>query len=167
MIADMETALVESEHSIFDWIVSGEEMLADNLFISKHLEGYFPVDSKISRAIEMYEKTVDFIRSRNLAVQTILVFPLHTLGNHVSMIVPENTQDLIGMLDELEPPSIYLLREKFPYLENVFEEYRLNLPKNILNSNLADLKVLYREFRDEESVKNSWEFSRCLYISAF
>ncbi len=166
----METALVESDHSIFDWIVSGEKMLATDLSVSRHLDSCFSDDGsspKISRAIELYEKTVDFIRSKNLAVQSMLVFPLETLGNHISMTIPENIEDLIGMLDKFEPPSIYLLRLNSPYLEQGFEEYRLNLPKNIMNSNLADLKVLYREFRDEKSARNGWEFSRCLYVDAF
>jgi hypothetical protein len=165
MITKAETVFVESDHSIFDWIISGKEMLADDLFVSKHLDGFDSDigDSKISRAIEVYEKSVHFIRSKNFATELILVFPLETLGNHLSMIVPNSTQDLIGMLDQFEPPSIYLFRQNFSYLEHSLEEYRLNLPIEIVNSNLADLKVLYREFRD----RKDWEFSRCLYVDAF
>jgi hypothetical protein len=161
---------VESDHSIFDWIVSSEKMLADDVFVSKHLDDYFADDdddAKVPRAIEAYEETVDFIRSKNLVVQAILVLPLETLGSQISMIVPATIGDVVGMLDKLEPPSMYLLRGNLPYLEQGFEEYRLNLPKNILNSKLADLKVLYREFRDEKSTRNNWEFSRCLYVNAF
>jgi hypothetical protein len=157
---------VESDHSIFDWIVSSEKMLVDDVFVSKHLDGYFSDydgDAKVSRTIELYEKTVDFIRSKNLAVQSILVFPLETLGSQISRTVPENFEDVVGMLDKLEPPSIYLLRKNSPYLEQGFEEYRIDLPTRIVKSNLADLKVLYRELR----VREDWEFSRCLYIDAF
>jgi hypothetical protein len=82
-------------------------MLVDDVFVSKHLDGYFSDydgDAKVSRTIELYEKTVDFIRSKNLAVQSILVFPLETLGSQISRTVPENFEDVVGMLDKLEPP---------------------------------------------------------------
>jgi hypothetical protein len=170
MIAKTETFFVESDYSIFDWIVSGKDMLATDLSVSRHLDSCFADDGsspEIFRAIAVYENTVEFVRSKNLAVQTSLVFPLEIWGDRLSMIVPKNTQDLIGMLDKFEPPSIYLLRQNFSYLEHSFEEYRLNLPKEIVSSNLADLKVLYREFRDEDSFYRGWEFARVLYISTF
>jgi hypothetical protein len=161
---------VDSDHSIFDWIVSSKGMLATDLSVSRHLDSCFLDDGsspQISRAIEVYEQTVDFVRSKYLAIQSVLVFPLETLGGNLSMAAPKNTQELIGMLDKFEPPSIYLLREDFSYLEHDFEEYRLMLPKSIVNSKLADLKVLYRESRDKNEVHHGWEFARMLYVSTF
>ncbi len=62
-----------------------------------------------------------------------------------------------------EPPTLYLLRSEHVFDEES-EEYRVPVELNIV-----DLKadcVIFRSFRDRESIEKSWEFNSGLYFIA-
>lgn len=61
-----------------------------------------------------------------------------------------------------EPPSLYLLAKKELLFDNLsIEEYRcpIQLPSDFLLDKENKILSLFRCFRDQQSIENSWEFS--------
>lgn len=61
-----------------------------------------------------------------------------------------------------EPPSLYLLAKKELLFDNFsIEEYRcpIQLPSDFLLDKENKILSLFRCFRDQQSIENSWEFS--------
>lgn len=62
-----------------------------------------------------------------------------------------------------EPPSLYVIRADQVFNDDC-EEYRLPLAMPI--EDCLGLKAIFRSFRDQESIENSWEFTNGIYIIA-
>lgn len=62
-----------------------------------------------------------------------------------------------------EPPILYVLRDEHVFNDDC-EEYRLSVPMPIVDCH--GLKAVFRSFRDQEAIDNSWEFTSGIYVIA-
>lgn len=74
-----------------------------------------------------------------------------------------NANVLQRMSSADEPPTLYLLRSEHVFDEQS-EEYRVPVELDIVDLT-ADC-VIFRSFRSQESIRNSWEFNSGMYLIA-
>jgi len=119
---------------------------------------------------------VELVHCAYQLLQAVVIFvrslaDIHGI-KHTMVFLP------VGMSDELErwhvdiwnrlgcvdePPSLYLLRDSQIFDENS-EEYRCPIAVPIENEVL--LRAVFRSFRNQEAIENSWEFSSGIYLIA-
>lgn len=66
-----------------------------------------------------------------------------------------------------EPPSLYILAKRELLFANLnMEEYRcpIKFPEDLLFNEKNKILVLFRCFRDQQSLENSWEFSTGIHL---
>lgn len=62
-----------------------------------------------------------------------------------------------------EPPSLYLIRDQQIFNDDC-EEYRR--PILLPTGEYGALQAVFRSFRDQEAIENSWEFTAGIYVIA-
>lgn len=62
-----------------------------------------------------------------------------------------------------EPPSLYVIRDEQVFNDDC-EEYRRPVPMPLEDSH--GLKAMFRSFRDQDAIDNSWEFTSGIYVIA-
>ena len=91
-------------------------------------------------------------------VKFVIVFLPLGISDEVSFWRPE----LWEKVDyDNEPPALYLLRDT-EIFDDESEEYRC--PVEVPVEGLISTRAVFRSFRNEEAMKNGWEFTSGIYL---
>ena len=151
--------------TLYDWLrhVAAGQRGVESVHLNR-LEG-----GKCSQlaGIELIQYVREILLSMVLQLQTSIA------GHGVRQVVVFLP---VGVTDELmhwtpnvwyglgcsdEPPSLYVIRDEHVFNDDC-EEYRLPVPMPI--EDCHGLKAVFRSFRDQEAIDNSWEFTSGIYV---
>ncbi len=87
-----------------------------------------------------------------------LYIPLECTGALVAG--PFNAETLVEQIDYNEPPSLYLTERALQTKLGPIEQYVFPLQASDFLDNAAGVYVYYNATRDQDSIKNGWEYGR-------
>jgi len=160
--------MTEAVYKYFNsWLVESLASIDDCGYVTSHISNV--IDFKYSKD-EIKKISIDILldlvnsevyKNNSTRLMALLVVPL--ICSQSIMLWNENLSIVDQMCDE--DPSIYLLdRNNIKLLESI-EEYKV--PINLSGLEDISFNVYYRCFRNDEAIKNSWEFNRSIYIEHY
>lgn len=153
---------------IIDWIERETPLTKNQRFTSVDLEARgLPPEELLRAALDDLIKAVDYIEEHRIELKPVLVIPLAVRGNKLSAEAPQTYKELVLQISSSEALTLYLARYDMHSFHNTDEEYKLPLQSIFSSLDQSKLATYYREFRDERSILQGWEFSRCIYIEYF
>ena len=115
----------------------------------------------------MFNVSSKFLETERLPLRMLVVIPLQTHEDGISLEVPRSYEDLLTHLNYKEPPSLYITDSGLSKYRDVVEEYISPLPFIMPNVDYTSVAVYYRESRDQVSISRDWEYSRNIYLEYF
>lgn len=163
----MDAAQMKYFETVYDWLrhVVAAQRGVESVHLNE-LEG-----GKCSQLAGI--KLVQYVREILLSV--VLQLRTSIAGHGVRQVVVflpvDVTDELMSWTPDAwdnlactdEPPSLYVIRDEQIFNDDC-EEYRLPVPMPI--DDCHGLKAIFRSFRDQEAIDNSWEFTSGVYIIA-
>ncbi|WP_146171866.1 hypothetical protein [Pseudoduganella armeniaca] len=163
----MEAAEVKKLETVHEWlcqVVPGQRDVE-----SVHLNRIEGDKSSQLTGLGLIKYVYEILMSVVLQLQTL--HGKHGVRQAVVFIPVAATDELVFWNPKIwgdvnckdEPPSLYIIRENQIFDEDC-EEYRRPLSVPINGGN--GVKAIYRSFRDQEAIDNSWEFTSGVYLIA-
>jgi hypothetical protein len=147
------------------WLINVSQ--SANQFDSLHFDEFFESSLIEGRAlVNCAEKILNYTLTaiRNFAKGHGVRFAVVYLPIGNTENVEFWNPDILARLNSVgEPPALYLLRSDHVFDEQS-EEYRMPISL-LFNSADVDL-VMFRSFRNQEAIRNSWEFTSGIYMIA-
>ena len=163
----LEFAKMKKKENLNDWLA--RVMASQKNVETIHLDGLDENNGKQISGLELVRY------AHAMLVSTLLFLRTLTYGHrvkHAMVFLPVGVSDefliwspeIWKTLDCVEePPSLYLLRDT-QIFDDESEEYRR--PISIPVETQTPLRAVFRSFRDQEAMANSWEFSSGVYLIA-
>lgn len=125
----------------------------------------------VAISVQAFQKLIECAVKLGTPVKLSLNIPMKSLGNEISLSVPQNIQDITSQLD-FEPPSLWVIDwQSFfsPTLLSpiVLEEYRSPLRFSMIEGNDRNIVAYYHEHRTKEEFDANEEIARRVYIDCF
>lgn len=150
------------------WLSTNLPFVLPSKLVSVHLDNLlkenYRTDSIVDLAKLVFKLLLDKLLELNMPVQLLLVIPLISDEKVLKANYPKNLEDLGKMLDDFEPPEVFLINWDDASSADTSEEYKCPLPFSLFEQDLPNIYVYYREYRYPDVVANEWEFSRAIYI---
>jgi hypothetical protein len=150
-----------------DWL--SQAISSDKNVVTIHLNSISDCEIEGVVGLDLVRATYEILNSAVAFMQSLS--SVHKV-RHVILFLPLNTSsdlmnwspDFWNKLDCIdEPSSIYLLRDVLIFDEES-EEYRC--PIILPFEDRFQYRAIFRSFRNQEAIENSWEFTSGIYLIA-
>jgi len=159
------------DNLIHQWVKNNLNLVDTARPISIHITDLLSIELKseevIGTSISIFSRIVREIIDLGNPVQPILTIPLISESHHILQKLPVNIDDLMLQIDYFEPPSIYLVSWNRIKKIAPVEEFKIPLGFNLFDEQDVNYYSYYREHRYAIALKESWEFTRGIYIEYY
>lgn len=163
----MDAAKMKNFETVYEWllqIVHGQRGVE-----SVHLNRLDGGKCSQLAGLELVQYVREILLAVALRLQTSLAG--HGVRQVVVFLPIDVTDELMLWTPEVwnrltcadEPPSLYVIRDQQVF-DDACEEYRRPVPMPVGEG--QGVKAIFRSFRDQEAIDNSWEFTSGIYLIA-
>ncbi|MBE2197436.1 MAG: hypothetical protein IAE79_02425 [Anaerolinea sp.] len=141
-----------------------------HIHIDDLLGNMAPQQEMVTISIQAFQKLIEHAAKLGTPVKLSLIIPMTSLGDKISLSIPQSIQDVTLQLD-FEPPSLWIINWQTlfsPLISSVvIEEYRAPLRFSMLEDNDENIVAYYHEYRNKEEFYTNQEVKRRIYIDCF
>ncbi len=142
-----------------------------HIHIDDLLDITLPNPDAVGISIQAFKTLIKYVGKWETPVKLSLAIPMKSIGNKISLMVPQNIEDITSQLD-FEPPSLWVIDWQSFYSPTllrpiILEEYRSPIGFNIMEINDKSIVTYYHEYRSKEEFETNQVIHRQIYIDCF